>query len=353
MDLAGQAKTLTVSGGSAWGLFWMPAANEIWFTKGPGAKRELRAVTLAGAQRIVLAQTGALTLEDISSSGRVLLNSTSQHMRMRFAGLANKTERDLSWLDWSLVSSISADGIAVAFMEGGEAAGGKLMSYYRKTDGSLAVKLGNVAWPSLSPDGNSVLAIDEAAGGAVILPIGPGETRRVPLPGFTINIVEWLPDARGFVFIGKEAGHGLRLYALALGDGKPRAISQEGVVSAYPVVSPDGKFATAVHSLGQVMLCPVKGGDALIGQGIQAGERPYAWSADGTVLYVMSRVTIPAQVYRVNWSTGRRELWKQVTPPDSAGVTGISGIRITPDGNSYAYSFRQTLSQLHLVEGLR
>ena len=354
VDLAGQVKTHTRRWGAAWGLAWMPSTGEIWFTAAPGgSKRELLAVTLSGALRTILPQTGNLTLEDISRSGRVLLNSLSQQMKIRFVGAGEKGQRDLSWLDWSLVSGISADGKAVVFFESGEGAGENSVSYFRKTDGSPAVKLGNAGRPRISPDGKSAVAVGPKAAELAIIPLGPGEIRRVPVPGLSIVHVEWLPEARGVVFVGNEAGHGLRVYSMDLGGGKPRAITPEGVAASVPVVSPDGKFVTAVNSSGQVMLYPLAGGDPLICPGIETGERPYAWSADGAALFVMSRGILPGKVYRVNWKTGQRELWKEVTPPDAAGVPDISAPHITPDGKSYAYSYRQTLSQLHLVEGLR
>ena len=354
VDLNGQIKTLTRKWGSAWGLAWMRATNEIWFTAAPGgSKRELLAVTMSGTQRTIFPQTGNLTLEDISHSGRVLLNSLSQQMKMRFVAAGEKGQRDLSWMDWSLASGISKDGSAVVFFESGEGAGEHTVGYYRKTDGSPAVKLGNVSRPRLSPDGKSVVAIDESRDELAILPVGPGEPRRLRLQGYTVVFVEWLPNTQGVVFLANEAGHGLRLYALDLSGGAPRAITPEGVVASIPVVSPDGKYAVAVNASGQVMLCPVAGGDLVICKGIEIGERPYAWSTDGTFLYVMSRGSLPAKVHRVNWKTGQRELWKEVAPPDAAGVPDISAPVITPDGLSYAYSYRQTLSQLHLVEGLK
>jgi serine/threonine protein kinase/Tol biopolymer transport system component len=354
VDLAGQAKKLSRIWGSAWGLAWMPLTNEIWFTAAPGgSKRELLAVTLSGTLRTVLPETGNLTLEDISRNGRVLLHSLSQQMKLRFVGADGKTQRDLSWLDWSLVTGIANDGSGIVFFESGEGAGENLVSYYRKTDGSPAVKLGNLTRPRLSPDGKSALASDPRTSELAIVPIGPGETKRVPLAGFTVNNVEWLPNARGVVFVANEAGHGLRLYAMDLAGGKPRAIAPEGTLASPPVVSPDGKFVTVLSSSDQVMLYPLAGGDPVICPGIEAGERPYGWSVDGAKIYVMSRGTLPGKVYRVNWKTGQRELWKEVAPLDAAGVPDISAPQITADGRSYAYSYRQTLSQLHLVEGLR
>ena len=62
---------------------------------------------------------------------------------------------------------------------------------------------------------------------------------------------------------------------------------------------------------------------------------------------------LPARVIRVDARTGRRELWKEITPGDRAGMNGLSAIRLTPDGQSYAYSGVQQLSELHMVERLR
>ncbi len=52
-------------------------------------------------------------------------------------------------------------------------------------------------------------------------------------------------------------------------------------------------------------------------------------------------------------ATGRRALWKQLMPPDPAGVTGLIRIRITPDGKYYAYSVGRVLSELYVADGLK
>jgi len=51
--------------------------------------------------------------------------------------------------------------------------------------------------------------------------------------------------------------------------------------------------------------------------------------------------------------TGRRALWKQLTPLDPASVFSIDPVRIAPDGKSYVYSYRRMLSELYLVDGLK
>jgi Tol biopolymer transport system component len=77
------------------------------------------------------------------------------------------------------------------------------------------------------------------------------------------------------------------------------------------------------------------------------------WSADGRSAYVYHDDKTSAPVYRLDVATGKRELVMMIGPNDSAGVTAIQNLRITPDGKSYAYSFSRELSDLFLVDGAR
>ena len=40
-------------------------------------------------------------------------------------------------------------------------------------------------------------------------------------------------------------------------------------------------------------------------------------------------------------------------PSDTAGITDIGPILITPDAKAYVYEYGRTLSDLHLVDGLK
>ncbi len=102
------------------------------------------------------------------------------------------------------------------------------------------------------------------------------------------------------------------------------------------------------------MLYPIQGGAPEPIQGVLEGERIAAWSADNQSFFVHRRSDLPAKVYRVDRKTGQRQFVREIGPSDRAGV-GRSGMNLlmTPDGRSYAYSTQQTLSELHLVAGLR
>lgn len=58
-------------------------------------------------------------------------------------------------------------------------------------------------------------------------------------------------------------------------------------------------------------------------------------------------------MYRLDLATGRRELRRELMPPDPAGVLMIRPPHISSDGKSYAYSYRRTLSELFLADGLK
>jgi len=50
--------------------------------------------------------------------------------------------------------------------------------------------------------------------------------------------------------------------------------------------------------------------------------------------------------------TGRKEVWKELLPPDRAGVVWMDPL-VTPDGRGYVYTYHRHLTDLYLAEGLR
>jgi hypothetical protein len=54
----------------------------------------------------------------------------------------------------------------------------------------------------------------------------------------------------------------------------------------------------------------------------------------------------------VEVATGRRRSFKELQPPDPAGVDSIEPILLSGDGASYVYSYRRLLDDLFLAEGL-
>ena len=97
----------------------------------------------------------------------------------------------------------------------------------------------------------------------------------------------------------------------------------------------------------------VNGGEPLPMDAIEDGETPVAWSADGQSVLVSRSRDQSRTVFRVNLKTGARVVWKTIAPADLAGVVRLSGVHISGDEKSYAYSYTRELGELYLVGGLR
>ena len=355
-DRQGVKRTLTSEWASAQGLAWSPDGREIWFTAAEkGMNSSLRAVTLDGRMRTIETGPGRLTLLDISRQGRVLLSRDQSRVGILGRGPGDSGERDLSWLDSSGSSDISADGRWLLFTESGEGGGPRYGCYLRKTDGSPPVRLGDGQSTALSPDGKWALAIvfsnpDELR----LLPTGAGEAKtlsRGPIARF--QWASWLPGGQGLLITANEAGKGLRIYAHDLKSGSFRPVTPEGVGYLLPP-TPDGRYVTSTDAQGRAMLYPLDGASAPVPiPGLEPGDVPLRWSLDGRFLFVRRRGALPVRVERLDLASRRFEPWRNVAPEDRSGILGVSAVSVSEDGKSYTYTYHRLLSELYLVEGLR
>ena len=354
VDMAGKKTTLSNGWDSIQGVAWSPSGEEIWFTATrTGGDRSLYATDLSGTVRLLARVPGELTLLDVGRDGNVLLTRGNDRAGMIGLAPGEPKEHDLSWLDWSVPNDLTVDGRTVLFTESGEGGGPKYAVYLRKMDGSPAIRLSEGAGMALSPDGKWALSRSTTTPAPLfLLPTGVGEAK--PLSHDSINHLNgsWLPDGKQLVFSGNEAGHGFRLYVESPGEAKPRPISPEGVNPAV-VLSAKGDYAASVGPDHKIYLYPVAGGEPVPVSGSEPDEAPTGWSADGRSLYVFRFGQIPAKVFEIELSTGKRKLWKELVPADAAGIDTIRGVEITPDARAYVYGYIRTLSDLYLVEGLK
>jgi Tol biopolymer transport system component len=261
-------------------------------------------------------------------------------------------ERDLSWFDASRIYDISADGKAILFVELTYGQSRNPAIYLRKTDGSPAVRLGDGNRPALSPDGKWVACIvsDGPRTSLTLLPTGAGVARTISASGIHYERVEWFPDGEKILFEGNEPNRPARTFVQELDGGKPFPLTPEGVNASH--VSPDQKYVTVVAA-GKLSLFPIRRGDTKRIANLEPGESVIRWSGDGRFLF-LRKLDDPAslEIDRLDVVTGRRELWKELKAPDSVGVQ-IGQVVLTPDGNSYAYSFQRDISTLYLAQGLK
>ncbi|HVE66145.1 MAG TPA: protein kinase, partial [Thermoanaerobaculia bacterium] len=350
VDRKGAARALSQTHPRIVNVAWAPSGKEVWFAM----RDSIRAVDLAGHERVVVRSPGDLYLHDISPAGRVLVEQALGMGGILFGSEKLPAERDLSWFDRSSVVELSDDGETLLFSDRGPR--GETSYYLRKTDGSPAVRLGEGNARALSPDGKWVLATQPGPPEKlVVAPTGTGSPREVDRADIEdYGSAQWMPDGRTLLFEGRTKATGARLYLQDATGGKPRVISPEGFGTAGRSVSPDGRWVVVFRDWSEgLLLLPVAGGapkpipDSL-------PFDPVRWTADGRFLYVFEYGSTPLKVYRLDPFSGWREPWKTLAPPDLVALTGMGDLSITPDGRAYAYTApRASASDLYLLEGAK
>jgi eukaryotic-like serine/threonine-protein kinase len=363
IDLAGHKKTLSGEWFTIQGVAWSPNSKEIWFTASKsGVDRTLYAITLDGQERMVLRLPGAVMIFDIFKDGRVLLMRASWRRELIGMTADDGKQHDLSWLDYTYPADVSGDGKTLLFDE--EGGGGSLdysksgglsyAVYIRKTDGSPAVLLGEGGAVSLSPDGKSVIAQTQASPSQLrLLTTGAGEAKELTKDNINHAWAHWFPDGKRILFAGNEPNKGVRLYVYDPSANKNSPISPEGVSGTAFMISPDSQVVAGIGPDQKGYLYPVAGGEPRVIPGLNPGEQPITFSADGGSLYVYQPGELPARVDRLDLRTGQRTLWKQLMPSDPAGVETIGPILMTPDAKTCVFGYHRMLADLYLVEGLK
>lgn len=354
VDLEGN-KTVFPGPGAPNGLAWSPDGKEIWGANSTA----IFAQRLDGQRRNISSSVGQVALLDIASDGRLLLTSQAWRREMIGKPRGSTEEVSLSWFDWTAPRDLSADGRFVLFEEQNLPAQNGYPLYLRGLDGSPPLRLGEGIGLALSPDNQWALALTDPFGQPhlTLIPTGPGEPKELDL-GSDFQPqpwASWLPDNSGALLAGSLARGGARLFFHDLKSGVPQPVTPEGTRFIYDTkaLSPDGAWIAMVSPEGQLYRHPVHGGDGEAIPGGEPNDIPIQWGADGNHIYVYQRGELPTKVYRLDLSTGQREVWKELQPADSAGVFSVNMLFLTRDAEAYVYSYRRTLSDLYLASGFQ
>ena len=295
------------------GVAWSTRGDEVFSSDGAG----IQATGLDGKSRTVWVAPGG-GISDVARDGRFLcmLNSSRREM----VGLApgEKTERNLTWLNWSMPIDISADGRTILFDEQNIRPSG---IYLRKLDGSTAVRLGEGNAVGFSPDGRWALSVKNLENGQfTILPTGAGEPRELVKTGIAVNSATYFPDGKRILVSGNEPGHGARLFVQDIAGGNPRAISPEGVSFIFPTLSPDGKSVLATGPDRRLAIYPIEPGEPRVLPGQQPEDVPMRWTPDGNGIFVYHPSAPPLKSKRSTSERGNERSGKSFglrTPPES------------------------------------
>jgi eukaryotic-like serine/threonine-protein kinase len=337
------------------GLAWSPRGDQVWFTASDsGISRALFAATTSGRVRTVLRVPGSLTVHDFARDGRILMNSDTYRRGTVAHREGEKTDRDLTWFDWTRTVGLSRDGEWVLFDEEGEGGGHDYTVYIRKTDSSPAIRLGPGRAIALSPDGKWALAADVKTAQYLLYPTGAGEQRQLTHDNIVHNTAHWTPDGKSIVFAGFEPGKKVRTWIMTAEGSRAQPLTPEGIVGTQ--VTPDGERLLARDPAGNYFLYPLHGNaPPLPVPQLHASDNAIGWATAGQTLFVRETAekAWALRLVRLNLNTGKREFFKEVDPPDRSGILGLGPVQITPDGKTYIYGFTRRLSDLYVVEGLR
>ena len=362
VDLQGHRRVLTKDFESEQGLAWSANGKEIWFTASDAAElNSLRAVDLTSHTRIVAAAPVRLHLQDIDEDGQVLLSSDVVNYQVGAGDSKSGHIQDLSAFEYTVLSNISDDGGMILVNSFDIAGDSNYRLYVQHTDGSSPVLVGHGAGGNFSRDGKWVTAVDPGhPENLSIIPTGVGEARTVHAPAGTHYLgVSLLPDDKR-VFVTTAGSEQTPQSAVQdVETGLVHAVGPKDrytapfVVTLFPGPSLDGKFCIQTDGQGHYWLQSLEGGPAREISGIAPGDKIINWHGDSDNVFLAHPDGINVQVYSLNLTTGKRQLWTTFSPPDKIARVGHSAVFITPDGSHFAYQSQKIHSTLFVAKGLR
>ncbi len=312
------------------------------------------AVKASGEVRSVAQIAGTMTLRDITVDGRALVTRETEQLEMAAIDRTSKME-NLSWLDWSRVADVSADGRLILFDESGVAAGSRYLIYLHHRDTHTTTRLGEGGAMALSPGGEFALTLeaDRRTQFHLVSLNDRAAESVVDLPGTGLEYqwARYFPDGKRLLTLANESDRPLRLYVQPLA-GKPYPITPSIVVRNV-AISPDGDRVAVLSGKGKlVVYASREGGDSPHNVSTTEALAPLLWAADDW-LYVQhmgGSTQIPARVSRLHLPDGRLEPVRELRPADTLGVNAITKVMISQDTRTIVFNYRRILSELFVVE---
>jgi len=358
LDFTGKKRVLTKATFSRY-LAWQPSGEEIWFDNADrgGFATSIYAVTMSGRQRLIRRESMLLSTMDVARDGRLLAVSVTLSSSMAAVVSGEAAERNVSWLDYSVVDDVSADGRTILFDEWGEGGGRNAAYYLWRLGEPAAIRLGEGVGRALSPDGKWALTSPPSQDELVLQPTGTGQPRSLGKNKLDVSSAVFLPDGTAVVFSGRVAGGTWRLYRQDLdGTVSPKPFSNDpssddGLSGDRLAVSPDGRFIAARGKNQKMCIYPLSGEPARCFDA-SPGDEPLQWSLDARSIFVYPMNDLPGRIERLDVESGRRELWKNFGPSDLAGIQRFERVAMSPGGASLVYSTERVFCTLFVIGGL-
>jgi tRNA A-37 threonylcarbamoyl transferase component Bud32/dipeptidyl aminopeptidase/acylaminoacyl peptidase len=330
------------------GLAWAADDRSLLFSAASGSPYQIRRWQPGGKSQKVLPSPGRLTMYDVRG-GRWLVTRDDLEWLV-VAKAPGAGVRNVSWLDGSLVPTLSADGEMIAFGDQGTLSGPLYGVMLRKSDGSPAVRLGDGSPREISPDKKWVIAdVPTSPRQFRLYPTGAGAFRPLVWPKLAdVTAVGFVLGGKSLYVCGNEPKRASRCYRSSLEAGDVTPLTPDSIVG---LPRPDLGAVVAPRD-NKWWVYPINGGAPREIPGMTAA--PLRWSPDGNALWVFRPG--PARqrgVDRLDVVTGRRTPMFTIDELQGVATPFVAQLSIADDGKSYVYFTATYSSLLFSVEGIR
>ena len=144
------------------------------------------------------------------------------------------------------------------------------------------------------------------------------------------------------------------MFVVDVASGELRPLTDDEVAGQELIsrpVSPDGRRAI-VHRNDGYFVLPVDGGAPAKVEGLSSAQIPLGWLDADSLL--VRQPGLPSRITVVQPDGRKARPWRDLKPPDAAGVADIPWVYVAldPGSGAYAYSYEQIMSELFLVRGV-